>query len=196
MNIVLFSMFSIPIIIGWTFHMINIQSIADWAYLWANVLLVMVTGVLAIFTGLMAIWIVRTLISQNNMNSATLCKTYYDDIYKNNYEIWAAIVTNKEHYIENDGKYKIIEVYDSNKLATLLQNMEIISMLIVKNVIKIDYAYEIFSTLYFPYFYDSQIQSKINNANNGKSGNTYYNNYIKAANLCNTYFKNNKKSIP
>ena len=195
MNIALFNMFPIPIIIGWTFHMINIQSIGNWAYLWADVLLVIVTGILAIFTGLMAVWIVRTFVSQNNMNSATLCKTYYDDIYNNNRNIWAQIGINKDRYIQNNGKYEIVRAYKSHELTALLQNMEMISILIVKNVIKIDYAYEIFSTLYFPYFYDKQIQNKIRQINDGNSGTTYYNNYIKAAKLCDTYFKNNKKSI-
>lgn len=175
--------------------MISIESLGDWAHMWPSVLLVIVTGILAIFTGIMAIGILHTFSSQNNMNYATLCKTYYDDIYNKNKKIWAQIGINKERYVANNEKYEIVEKYESVELTDLLQTMEMISILVVKKIIRIDFAYEMFSTLYFPYFYDTQIQDKINGVNSGKSGVTYYNNYIKAAKLCKKYFENNLKII-
>ena len=148
---------------------------------------------LAVVTALMAIFILKSFISQNNLNSANLCKQYYDDILRKHKQIWSEIGHNKAILIEGNLSENTVKIYDEDKITELLMDLEMISILVMKKVIRIDFIYESFSTLYFPCLYDPQIKEKIEKLNNGVAKNTYYNNYIAVAKLCKKYFKDGEK---
>ena len=149
------------------------------------IILVLVTAV----TGVI-IW--QTFKAQNNVNSAKLCNQFYDEIMKDYRGIWSEMGKNKFMYGKKNIDHRNIIKYNTSQLSDFLNKMEMVSVLVVKNIIGIEYAYEAFSTIYFAYDYDLQIRSYIDEGNNDGL-NTYHNNYVQAANLCTKYYDNNKK---
>ena len=76
--------------------------------------------ILAVVTALMAIFILKSFISQNNLNSANLCKQYYDDILRKHKKIWSEIGHNKTNLIEGNLSKNTVKIYDEDKITELL----------------------------------------------------------------------------
>ena len=73
--------------------------------------------ILAVVTALMAIFILKSFISQNNLNSANLCKQYYDDILRKHKQIWSEIGHNKTNLIEGNLSENTVKIYDEDKIT-------------------------------------------------------------------------------
>lgn len=161
-----------------------------WFETWANDGTIIATLIIGSFTLITVFYLALSFHKQNITTSANLAEKYYEKCKKEHQGIWNKIITNYENSNRSDRdtnpikleKYTIKEIYE------ILDTLERVSLLVKSRLISLEYAYEMFSTLYFPCLKDNDLQIMMVYRREPR----FYTNVKQVSKWCNNYFNKNK----